>query len=188
MKKILIVSLISLMAIFCLNQAHAKDIEKAFMGIKWGQDIVDIKGFTKLYAKKEVVYYINPDEIHTLNNVQIPDVVYGFFKGQFFAVYIGVETIEIFDDMRRYLKSEFGLPDRSISTKNQETIYKWKYQNIKIKLKVREEDNRMKLAFYYMPLSSTLNEEQLETFHDKANRFFPVEKNKTPEMIPLLKF
>ena len=188
MKTYFTVTLICLTAVLCLVPADAKDLEQQFLGIRWGQEISSLNGLTKLYAKDNVAYYINPKEVHTLNDVRIPDVVYGFYKNKFFAVYIGVGTIALFADMRRYLTTEYGLPDRSISTKTGQTIYKWKYRGIKIKLKVREKDNRMKLAFYYTPLSGALNEEQLEAYHDRSNTLFPVEKDKSPEMIPLLKF
>jgi hypothetical protein len=46
----------------------------------------------------------------------------------------------------------------------------------------------MKLAFYYSPLSKEVNESRVEEFPDKSYRFFPIEKGKKWERIPLLEF
>jgi hypothetical protein len=48
--------------------------------------------------------------------------------------------------------------------KSQQTIYRWKHQDIKIKLKLFEVESKMKLAFYFAPLSSQLNEVQRGAF------------------------
>ena len=54
----------------------------------------------------------------------------------------------------------------------------------------------MKIAFYYMPLSETVNETQQEALQEKTWTLFPIEKSKTPEnlkpeylpSIPLFRF
>jgi hypothetical protein len=80
--------------------------------------------------------------------------------------------------------------------KNEQQIFTWKEGNIKIKLKHYQQDGKMKLAFYYMPLSETVNEAQQEELQEKTWTLFPIEKVKTPEnlkpedlpSIPLLRF
>jgi len=186
-------SAISILTIvlFCLSAAGAADIENGFMGRRWGTDISDHEGLTKLYAKKAVAYYINPNEVHTIIGIKVPNVVYGFHYGKLFAVYIGLDSIEAYSEILKYMKSEYGLPDKSNYMKNQLAVWKWKYKDVKIKLKTYEKTGKMKLAFYYMPLSNKLNEAQvaeLEKFHEKSLHFFPTEKGETPEMIPLLRF
>ena len=177
--------------LFCLGTAGATDIENGFMGRQWESDISDHEDFTKLYARKEVAYYINPNEVHTIAGMAVPNVVYGFYYGKLFAVYIGLDSIDAYGEIFKYMKSEYGLPDKTVSMKERLTVWKWKYEGVKIKLKTYEKTDKMKLAFYYMLLSNKLNEAQvaaLEKFHNKSSRFFPIEKDKTPEMIPLLRF
>ena len=106
-------------------------------------------------------------------------------------MYIGVDTIEAFSEIRTYMKDKYGLPKTSTSMKIGQTVYKWKYQNVKIKMKIIEKEDKMKVGIYYKPLSGKLNEaeiEALEKFHEKSYRFFPIDKNKTPKMIPFLEF
>lgn len=171
--------------------ALGADLTEGFMGIEWGSDISAQEGMTKLYAKKDVAYYVNPDEVHTFNGKEIPDVVYGFYQGKFFAVYIGMDAIEAFSEIRKNMRSKYGLPDTSTSMKSGQTVYKWKHKNVKIKMKVKQKEDKIKVGIYYQPLSGKLNEAEiasLEKFHEKSYRFFPIDKNKTPAMMPILEF
>jgi len=143
---------------------------------------------SRLYEKENVAYYIHPHVVYTIHDIPVSNVVYGFYDDKFFAVYIRLESEEVFGEFRKHFISKYGIPKTSVSTKTGETVYRWKHGDIKIKLKTKEANYEMKLAFYYIPLSTKLNEEQLEKFHDKSIQFFPIKKDEKPEMIPLLSF
>jgi len=177
-----------MVVLLCCQSAGAFDLETGFMSTPWNSDISRHEGLAPLYAKQGVIYYAKPGEVHTLKDTPIQNVVYGYYKERFFAVYIGVDTLESFADMKRYLQQKYGIPVTDSSTKTGETVYKWKYKKVKIKLKIKKDANKMKLAFYYRPISKLLNESQLEEYHEKSFRFFPIDKEKTPKMIPLLEF
>ena len=76
----------------------------------------------------------------------------------------------------------------SMTFKREQKIYNWKYHKIKIKLKHYLEEGHMKLAFYFTPVSNVVNEVQQEKFLDQRFRFFPIEKDKKPNLAPLLQF
>lgn len=178
-----------LAAVFlAIGVTGAADLEAGFLGIQWASPAAHQEGLTRLYERKNVVYYIQPNIVHTINETPVPNVVYGFYEHQFFAVYIKLESEEVFGKFRNYLKSQYGIPDKSFSMKTGETVYKWKQGEIKIKLKTNEENYRMKLGFYYLPLSKKVNEEQMEISHSRSLQFFPIEKDEKPELIPLLRF
>ena len=86
------------------------------------------------------------------------------------------------------MTSKYGDPRESFTLKNELKVYTWIYQTIKMKLKTNEKVGNMKLAFYYMPLSNKVNESQQEELIEKSYQFFPIEKDKVPERIPLLRF
>ena len=56
------------------------------------------------------------------------------------------------------------------------------------RIKVNEKVGDMKLAFYYLPLSRKVNIAQQEVFLEKTPRLFPIERDKTPDYIPILRF
>lgn len=164
------------------------DLAEGFMGIRWGADPASAEGLSRLYSKDGVDYYIRPGEIHTINAVQVPKVVYGFHQGRFFAAYMEVETPEVFGEIRSTLKRRYGDSETVFSTKDNRIVHKWKRGEVKIKLKAYDEGDRMKLAFYYTPISTRVNEENLESYHDKALELFPIRKGETPKALPLLRF
>jgi len=168
---------------------HAGDIQDGFLGIKWGTNIAELKGFSRLYSKSHVNFYVKPNEVHTIDNIMIPHVVYGFYSEKFFAVYISIEKMEVFSEIKRYMKSRYGVPKKtSFTTKSDQRIDQWKYKDVKIKLKLNEKDGKMKLAFYYTPLAGEVNEAQQEEYHESSIHFLPIEKGRTPTAIPLLRF
>jgi hypothetical protein len=46
----------------------------------------------------------------------------------------------------------------------------------------------MKLAFYYTPLSTKVNEARQESYQEKTKRFLDVDKDRAVESLDLLKF
>ena len=142
----------------------AADINDGFLGVKWATNISDLPNFKKLSGKDDVAYYENPTKMYTVFEVKNPTVIYGFYKDQFFATYIQVDTFNIFSRVKDHITEKFGPPKTILKMKSQQTIYRWKHQDIKIKLKHFELENKMKLAFYYTPLSNKLNAAQSGSF------------------------
>lgn len=188
MKRFFAFGCLQVMLFIAIGFAGAEELEEGFMGMRWTSPAAAHEGLTRLYEKDIVAYYILPHIVHTIHEIPVPNVVYGFYDDRFFAVYIQLESEEVFGEFRKYLKSKYGVPDTDLSTKTGETVYKWKQGDIKIKLKTRADAYRMKLSFYYTPLSGKVNEEQLEKFHDTSRRLFPIKKDEKPEMMPLLRF
>ena len=96
-----------------IGVAGAADIETGFLGIQWASPAAHQEGLTRLYDRKNVVYYAQSNIVHTINEIPVPNVVYGFYEHQFFAVYINLESEDVFGKFRNYLKSQYGNPDKS---------------------------------------------------------------------------
>jgi hypothetical protein len=150
--------------LFFTGLLHAADIKDGFLGVKWATHISDLPGFKKLSGKDEVAYYENPTKIYTVFEVENPSVIYGFYKDQFFATYVQVDTFSVFSRVKDHISEKFGPPKTILKMKSRQTVYRWKHQDIKIKLKLFELENKMKLAFYYTPLSNKLNAAQDASF------------------------
>jgi hypothetical protein len=187
--KILKTNLVIVLAVLtAAAAAHAESIRDGFMGTKWTADITSLEGFSKLYSKNDVDFYINPQKVYQIGNYTVREIVYGFHKGKFFAVYIQIKEMEIFSDIKRYMKSTYGDPQISFSMKSDEVVDRWKTGTVKIKLKNNRKTGKMKLAFYYKALSAEINEELQEKFSEEAVRVLPVDKKKKPQALPLLTF
>jgi uncharacterized protein YcgL (UPF0745 family) len=143
---------------------YGADLQKGFLGTNWGADISELTGLNKISQEGDVSYYENPQKSYTLFGIDTANVIFGFFRDKFFAAYIAVESIKTFSRAKDHLTQKFGSPITILKTQNQQTIFMWKYDSIKIKLKLYEKEGEMKLAFYNGPLAAEANEVQREVF------------------------
>jgi hypothetical protein len=185
-----------LIALVAVGPVAANVLQSEILGVRWGTDISELKGFVKLWQKDSVSFYLKPGVNHTVYDIRIPSVVYGFYSDKFFAAYAKIDDPAVFSRLRSELTAEYGDPRITQTMKNDQQIFSWKKGNIKLKLKQNRQDGNMKLAFYYMPLSEIVNEAQQEELQEKTWSLFPIEKGKTPEnlkpedlpSIPILRF
>ena len=167
--------------IISVGLLHAEDLKEGFLGINWGTDISELKDVGKILQKGDVSYYKTPQKSYNVFGVDTARVTFGFYKGKFFAAYVAVESIETFGRVKNHLTQKFGSPQTILKTQSQQTIYRWKHKNIKIKLKLFENEGRMKLAFYYGPLASEVNEAQREVFPQIPADTFSVDERSKRE-------
>ena len=143
---------------------YAADLQKGFLETNWETDISELAGMNKVSQKGDVSYYRNPRITYSMLGLDKANVILGFFKDKFFAAYIAVESIDIFDQAKNHLTQKLGSPRTILKTQNRQTIYSWKQTNIRVKLKLLEKEGKMKLAFYYTPIATKVNQTQREIF------------------------
>jgi hypothetical protein len=166
----------------------AQGLDEGFLGIQWKTKIDDLNGFTHIGDNGPVSYYFNPKEIHRIFEEDVAGVIYGFYKGELFAVFIKIDSLEMFSKIRAHLTSKYGNPEKTMTARVEQTIYKWKHDLVKIKLKILDVEGTMKLVYYYTPLSDKLNEDDLEAQQRKTPRLFPIKKGKVPDVVPLFEY
>ncbi len=170
-------------ALFAADQPLAK----AFLGVPWGADIREQSGFKMLHAKEQLRFYTKPGTVRTVRGVRVKQVVYGTYKYQFFAAFLVLDSPEAFAELRDYMESRYGFPKTSYQVAGDQTTHRWRHGQIKMKLKSAQDGQLRKLAFYYAPLSREVNEKLVERQQEGA-RWFPIERDKKPEAMPLLEF
>jgi hypothetical protein len=178
------IHLIFFIAFFLVNTGNsaAADLKDGFFDIAWGTNLSQLDGFRKISENLNVAYFVSDQRAYKIADIKISDVVYGSFENQFFAVYINVAAIDVFAQLKRYINHKYGLPKIKITKMqeaDQQTVYQWNYEKTKIKLKIYENRDNMKMAFYYTPLSAQVNETQMEAFQETHKKpIFPLDKTK----------
>jgi hypothetical protein len=181
--------LIFLLAVLLMSTGNlsAADLKDGFFDIQWKTNLSQMVGFKKVGENLNVSYFTKPKRVYTINDISITDVVYGSYADQFFSVYINIETIEVFTQLRRHMNRNYGLPRIAKKMPAEQTTYQWKHKKTKIKLKIYENRNNMKLAFYYTPLSRQVNESQQEAFHENfRSPMFPLDNSRMQNAIDLM--
>ena len=156
---------------------YAADLQKGFLGTDWGADISELTSLNKVSQKGDVSYYRNPQITYSMLGLDQANVIWGFFKDKFFAAYIAVESIEIFERAKNHLTQKLGSPQTILKTRNQQTIFSWQQTNIRVKLKLYEKEGRMKLAFYYRPIATNVNQTQRELFPQIKTEDFSIDSH-----------
>jgi hypothetical protein len=187
-RKIFTWPLAALVLLLCAGSSPGMELGQGFLGLPWETDAASLSGFELVGSKDRVDYYINPQVVHTIGDVTVSDEIYGFFEGRFFAVYLNIDSIDVFSRLKGYLNSKYGTPDMSMTMKREETIYKWKHQKVKIKLKMQQASGRMKLGFYYVPVAREVNAAEIENYPETAIHVLPIQRDKRPRAMPLLEF
>jgi len=153
----------------------------------WGDSASKYSGLSTVGAKGGVSYYSNPEETYAVGSVAIDKVIYGFFEDQFFGVYLNIDSVDVYDKLLEHMKAKYGLPAYK-TTSNDLFVYKWKQQDVIIKLKMNKATKKMKLAFYFQPISNKLNVNEWEDLDTSLIHFVPIEKGKKPEKFVLFTF
>lgn len=161
----------------------ALDLNDGFFDIPWGGYLTELKGFQPLDQAMDVSYYVKPDRNYRIENIDVTNVVYGFYADRFFAVYIAIDGIDVFGQLKKYITQKYGTPRIRMETKPQQTVYSWKHKQVTIKMKHREVEGRMKLNFYYTPLTGKANRAQRDAFEEPPGSLFPLSEQKKREAV-----
>jgi hypothetical protein len=187
MKNLLRILGAGLILVLGINSLQASDLKDDFMGTKWQTDLSTLKNFLKVEEKGDLSYYVNPTVVHVIDDIKIPQAIYGTYKNQFFAVYIQVDRSETFSKLKRYITEKYGKPKTTMRINPDRTVHTWKHHRAKIKLKQNDNTGEMKLGFYYTPMSSKVNELQAEAFQKSKGRI-QIDRERAVETLDLLKF
>ncbi len=155
--------IISLGIILYLSPAWAaSDIQQGIHGMKWGSLISEHAELTRVHEVGQAAYYVNADMAYQTANQPIPGVVYGFYRDQFFAVFIKLRSPDQFSQLERQFSNRHGKPKTTYYPASKQTVYRWNDAGVKIKLKMKESAREYKLAIYHAPLAAEWNQELME--------------------------
>lgn len=174
--------------VMLISMSSAADLKDGFLGIQWGTDIADLPNFVKVAEKHDVVYYGNPEKSYTLFNVDVPYVTYAFHSAKFFAAYVDVESIDVFSQLKDHISQKYGEPRTTLKFSEGQRIYNWKYKDTKIKLKLYQNEGKMKLGIYYRPLADKVNKEMREAYPPPRQPIFPLDDRRMQQAMEVYGF
>jgi hypothetical protein len=177
-----------LVSFIIFTSAAAYDLKQGMHGMSWASSISDYAHLEKVRESYGVTYYVNADMIYQVVNQSVTGVFYGFYKDQFFAVYIKLRRPDQFDHLKQLFSKNYGEPKAERNASDDQVVYRWKVNDVKIKLKMKESIGDIKLAVYYIPIASRLNEAQLEQITPDDFKVPHSKKDETRKSAPLLDF
>ncbi|THB73356.1 MAG: hypothetical protein D6B25_15260 [Desulfobulbaceae bacterium] len=187
MKRV-IFRIMACLVVFWGTMAGATEMQTGFMSYKWGDSASSYPGLERLGEKGGVHYFSKPGEVYTIDDETIERVIYGFYQDELFGVYLNIDAIDMYDMVLNHLISKYGLPSYKGVEGGNKQVLKWKQQEVTIKLKLDKPKGKLKLAYYYRPISKVLNDSQWEELDTSSFRFVPFEKGKEREKFILFEF
>jgi hypothetical protein len=171
--KLAIAGLIAI-ALTCLTTpAAAQELRTTFSGIRWGAPAEEARGLALARQSGDESYFSKADDFYSLGGVNCEKVLYGFYQNQFFGAFMQVNNQKDFQAVLKHLTQRYG--DARSQMRMDRTIYIWDYLDVKIKLKHYEDQPEAKLAFYFTPLSTKVNEARQATKSETVIKLAPGE-------------
>lgn len=140
----------------------ALSLQEGMHGMHWNAPISESDHLTKVRESDSVTYYVHSDTLYPVADQMVTTVVYGFYKGRFFAAYIKLGSPLQFNNLKRHFSGKYGKPKVERNAADQLTVLRWKAGEINIKLKMKASGQDVKMAVYYVPLAGDLNRAQVE--------------------------
>ncbi len=170
-----------------IGTIQAADLKDGFMGIRWKSDLSASPDFVRIDEEGEISNYIKPSVVHTVGDIKIYPVVYSCFANEFFAVYFQNDII-IFSRLRNYFNQKYGSSITTTRFNPRRSINTWNHHDVEITLKLNRETGKLKLSFYYTPLSVKVNEQRLEAYQENTRRFLDrIDKDRAVEMMDMMR-
>ena len=162
---------------------QAADLSVGFLDARWASPSADQKGLSPVGSSGKINYYVNHQRAYKIYGTDVSEVVYGYYDDPLFAVYVEMEGIEAFSQIRSYVQHKYGVPKISRETRGDLTTYSWKVDDTRIKFKHYETSGRMKLSFYYMPIAGRVNLEMRLEGEEPPEPIFPLTGRRQREAI-----
>ena len=186
MKKMTRKTIHSLLLVLLLTSPAAGQFEDGIHGMPWGSDIRRHDHLTKVREEGPLAYLVNTSMLYQVANQAVQRVVYGFFQGKLFAAYIQFQSPDQFHNTVQHFRDKLGEPKVTFIASDQQSIYRWKKGEIKIKLKMKKNGQQKKMGIYYQPLSAKVNQAQRERPPAEAFALPPAANGQDLPSAPLL--
>ncbi len=174
--------------LFWGSAAHALYIDQGIHGMKWGGSVSDYERMVLVHQNQAAKFYVKSDIQYFAANQKVSRVSYGFYRDQLYAAFIRLQAVEQFSKLAEIFSEKHGTPRVSYEDAGKQVIFRWKVDNVKIKLKMKDSIGMYKLAFYYSPLSDQLNQEHLDQIPIQAYGPESSDERETDQIVPLIEY
>jgi hypothetical protein len=156
--------LLTLLWLFTLSgpPAHASALQSGIHGMAWGGHVTNYPQLVKVREEGAASYYVNRNIVYQAADQPVSGVVYGFYRDRLFAAYIKLNSANQAYYLEKHFSRDYGPAKVKTDGSGSQTTYRWENGDLRIKLKVDEPSNEIKLGIYYAPLSTELNQTQAE--------------------------
>ena len=118
-------------------------------GIKWGTELDELQGLTKVSSQSSLDYYRKKGEDMTIGDAPLDMVVYVFYQEKFCGVVMNFKSPPNFQAIRTTLFDWYGKGRQPNKYKEQ---YRWSGTDVTITLEYDDVTQKGQVIYYYMPI------------------------------------
>jgi len=96
-----------------------------FRGIRFGRELSGIPGMAEAYREGAAVYCRRSGDGLELGATRLSDVLYGFYRGRFFAALMRAGSDTDFEPLRQAYQAKYGPPRAIPATLEEELVWSW---------------------------------------------------------------
>jgi hypothetical protein len=164
--------------------AHAAALQSGIHGMAWGSRAGDYPRLEKIREEGDASYYVDRQMAYRTAGQPVSGLIYGFYRDRLFAAYIKLRSPNQAYYLEKHFSADYGPAKVTAAGSGAQTVYRWENGDLKIKLKVNEPSEEIKLGIYYQPLARELNQTLAE--EGPTNAFPPApSEDKGAQAAPL---
>jgi hypothetical protein len=164
---------------------HAAALPSGIHGMAWGGHVDNYPHLAKVRAAGDASYYVDRKMVYRTAGQPVSAVIYGFYRDQLFAAYIKLRSPNQAYYLEKHFSAEYGPAKVTTADGGGQTVYRWEEGDLKVKLKIQDAVNVIKLGIYYQPLANKLNQALAE--EGPVDAFTPSQtEDQGAESAPLL--
>jgi len=189
-KTVIILLVATLLSVSTGGICCADDIQKGFGGLQWADPLDQVDACEGIDNRGAIQYCTRKDRIHTLMGEIGPNVIYGFYQGAFFAVFIQIEDDDIYDQTKSRLMNLLGAPGKSLNKEGDLAAFRWTQGRIRIELSNDQSNQGFRLAYYYIPLAEKVFRMSKSLYPSKWPKLerYPKETQDELDQVGILQF
>jgi len=130
-----------------------------FRGIKWGNNIKDLKGMGIAADDGDSKYYIRKNDKLKIGDAVLESITYGFYKNRFHFVLIEFKAGTNYMKIKETLFEQYGAGNQNNEFLEQ---YTWYGSNVDILLKYSKISKEGRISYFYKPLTDEQTKDRKE--------------------------
>jgi hypothetical protein len=154
--------------------------------MKWGSSVSENPDLSLVHKTDLAAYYAKKNTIYMISSQPVPGVFYGFYNDKLFAAFIKLRSHNQCSSLKDAFDTKYGDAKSTFDPESGQRVDRWENGNVIIKLKMIEDKGQFKIAFYYAPLSNSLNEERLENIPPGTYNLSAPKAGDSTREVPLL--
>lgn len=121
-----------------------------FRGIRWGAPVAEVSGLRPLAEDGELVFYVRDGDKLSIENVEVNQVVYGFYKGRFYNAIVYYRTAGNFSMLKDHLYGQLGNAYHPVYS---EKRYFWDGDKVSVLLTFDDASDEGRISFLFKPIA-----------------------------------